>query len=561
MVFPHIMVPYNIDLDLSDVKLNGAKDVVDSFDSQPNPDSPLRIVYLQALKFVLPSVIFNGISNFNFNKLFNEEILGERSIETLSNELKANPYFGKVIRIVFAVIFGIYQVINLSISIFLPNLETRNKSQAAFKKPEHPIKLIDWHPNRSLLAIVPSKPMSDDFGRPFTNFIILYDLTTNQYLKNIFYSSEIGLINSISWQPNGGYTLAANGELGACLFKFVPTLNKLASSGNNNMSSLTNCWVENIYKSEGPNSVKNNDSKTTAFSSDGNLLILGYNYSQLGTNNSFMVVDPSTNEKTIVKRAGISFNVFASNLLVGVVCGKFSNDRQFLVTSHSQNNELRLWSTETWNCKVFGFLPGVVTNFCWFPKNNSCFFLVEGCRDILVLVINTSESGFDATISLVCSFESHIAPTISRTDGNINELYSDPKFGENEIRVGGPISKMAIDPNGNRLVIAFDPNSDSNCDTSILAVYKIQKEFLFKAGGDINANQSVLVPLGYIRGPGWPSTGHTGNINTQTAGKNSNVKLGQPIPTHILFSPRFEYGSLLLIAWSSGKVSFIPMIY
>ncbi|OMJ25963.1 hypothetical protein AYI69_g4118 [Smittium culicis] len=413
--------------------------------------------------------------------------------------------------------------------------------------------------------------MKNSLGKPVTNFIILYDLTTNQYIKNIFYSSEIGLINSISWKPNDGYTLAANGDFGACLFKFVPNLTTQSKLGNNSMSTLTTCWIEKIYSSDnrGPKAPKNNDSKSLAFSQDGNLLILGYNYSQRGNNNSFMVVDPATNEKSLIKRAAINLNIFSKSSLVGISSCKFSNDGLFLVTSHTQNNELRLWSTENWNCKVFGFLPGLVTNFCWFPNCNACFFLVEGCRDILVLVVEKTATSFDASISIVCSFESHITPMLHSSSYNENDTqYLNDDSRNEEIRVGGPISKMAFDPSGNRLVIAFEPDCDSSCDSSILAVYKVQQEFLFKAGGDLNANQSVLVPLGYIRGPGWPTesfgyrpSNQNNRNNRNSDSLNNKVKLGQPTPTHLLFAPRFENGSLLVVAWSSGKISFIPMIY
>ncbi|KAJ2103777.1 hypothetical protein GGI16_002898, partial [Coemansia sp. S142-1] len=119
---------------------------------------------------------------------------------------------------------------------------------------------------------------------------------------------------------------------------------------------------------------------------------------------------------------------------------------------------------------------------------------------------------------------------------------------------------LALDPKGQRLVVSFDDDSASaSADISLLAVYLVNTDALFRAG----ASSGALMPLGYVRGPGWGKQ-HKQDTDLalqESSTRKKRVRLGLPIPSWFGFAPNFEPGALLSVAWANGKVSFVPMLF
>ncbi|KAJ2892558.1 hypothetical protein IWW38_003173 [Coemansia aciculifera] len=147
---------------------------------------------------------------------------------------------------------------------------------------------------------------------------------------------------------------------------------------------------------------------------------------------------------------------------------------------------------------------------------------------------------------MVSAFETHESPS------------GDASGGSEHIRVGGAIKSLALDPKGQRLVVGFDDDSSSCADISLLAVYVVNTDALFRAGGSANS----LIPLGYIRGPAWGSQQRKQEIDRPLPeSKKKRVRMGLPTPSWFAFAPNFEPGALLAVAWANGKLSFVPMLF
>ncbi|PVU90772.1 hypothetical protein BB561_004724 [Smittium simulii] len=564
VVFPHLKIPSDIKVDLTEHQVERGIHSQDKAQTgriagnSPtlNKNSNTMGEESDTLVFAAIQCIIEFLFPINFLKTVDLEAIMRDSQVTKQfvdfyTGLSTNSTMGKIV--VFLVHF-IKLIENIIVFTIFGALGPRNGSggDSIDKRSNREttnskaIKFVAWHPNRSLLALVPSCDASDNNGNvKLGEFIMLYDFTTNSFIENIFYNADIGEIKGICWKPNGGYTLVVNGELGACLFRFVADSNQHQSS-NNNMSSLKVCWIENLYLNE--NNKRNQDG-AVATNSSGSLVVLGHNCDNV---NSFIVVDTDTQQKTVIKRGNFVFglnSIFGagSRSSYGIGEFSFSPNGQYLITSHYGTNEMRLWTTTDWSSQVFDSFPGLPGCFNWLPNNKGCFFNVKGDSNILTLLINQhGKSGaalsVAAQIAKVGTFNTHMTPTI--------EPEKD-MFGQTEqIRVGGPIAQMVLDPSGHRLAISFDREQDMTSDTSLIAVYNVNYNAMLTAGGSQDSGpSSILIPSGYIRGPNWGST------------TKESVKLQLPSPENLLFVPNYTMGSLLLVTWANGTIGFYQMNY
>jgi aladin len=120
------------------------------------------------------------------------------------------------------------------------------------------------------------------------------------------------------------------------------------------------------------------------------------------------------------------------------------------------------------------------------------------------------------------------------------------------IRVGGIIRNIALDPNGERLVVSFEPPPSTRSPTAgastvgseLIAVFMVRLSNWL--GG-----QRPLLANGFIRGP--PAA----NYRPDTALQITR----HPHAVSISFAPHFDRGSLLAIAWDHGKITFVPFFY
>ncbi|KAJ1769011.1 hypothetical protein IW140_005406 [Coemansia sp. RSA 1813] len=445
-------------------------------------------------------------------------------------------------------------------------VEEANKEKEMLAKTEGPVACVAWHPHRSLVAI----------AHRATDTIFLYDLTTNSWCPNVLQNIYMQGITSMVWQPNCGYTLAVGSTAGVCLWNIMPSATgsssnipaavdgqKAPSLGTGQMSAWMTLLsfpslIANGIPAQLPLDKKvvlrrsSASVSSLAFSPSGQWLVSGHQ-----THGHLTFWDVALGTATPLKRSGSSSR--AATLRVGI-----SPNGRYLVSAHA-NGQLRLWETESWTSRVWSDLQGNITQFAWAPDSRSLFFAVAKSSDIYALALYKAASSIDAEVSVVTSFEAHATAVLNGGDG------------AERIRVGGAIKSLAIDPSGQRLVVGFDDDSASS-DISLLAVYLVNTDALFRAGGD----SSALMPLGYVRGPDWgeqqqqkqqgtgsdgssrPSSGrssvHGLNTNSSKPPKK-RVRLGPPIPSWFGFAPNFTHGALLNVAWANGKISFVPMFF
>ncbi|KAJ2844621.1 hypothetical protein GGI22_006817, partial [Coemansia erecta] len=430
-----------------------------------------------------------------------------------------------------------------------------------------PITCVAWHPHRSLVAI----------AHRATDTIFLYDLTTNAWCPNVLQNIYMQGITAMVWQPNCGYTLAVGCTAGVCLWNIIPSAasgsSSSSSSSSNNIPAAVDgpkapslgigqlsAWMtllsfppltangipaqlpldKKVAFRRSPASVS-----SLAFSPSGQWLVAGHQ-----AHGHLAVWDVALGTATPLKRSGSSSRAATRKV-------EISPNGRYLVSAHA-NGQLRLWETESWTSRVWSDLQGNITQFAWAPDSRSLFFAVARRSEIYALALYKAPPSIDAEISIVTSFAAH-ATAVSSGGGDAER-----------IRVGGAIKSLAIDPSGQRLVVGFDDDSASS-DISLLAVYLVNTNALFRAGGDASA----LMPLGYIRGPDWGERQQkqqdSGGASSSSSARGSDprnpkppkkrVRLGPPIPSWFGFAPNFTHGALLTVAWANGKISFVPMLF
>ncbi|KAJ2022864.1 hypothetical protein IWW57_004355 [Coemansia sp. S610] len=412
---------------------------------------------------------------------------------------------------------------------------------------EGPITCIAWHPHRSLVAI----------AHRATDAVFLYDLAHDTWCSNVLQNAYMQGITSLAWQPNCGYTLAVGCTAGVCLWSMLPGSHSQQPADSQQVPSLGaaqfSAWMTLMSfpllgsSHKYPASLSHSDKSTLhrsdasvsalAFSSSGQWLVTGHQ-----THGHLTVWDVALGSATPIRRSGNSSR--SATLHVGI-----SPNGRYVVSTHA-SGQLRLWETENWTSRVWSDLRVNASQIVWSPDSRSLFFAVAGSADIFALALYRPPPSLEAEIALVTSFEPHdTAPS----DGGSNST--------ERIRVGAAIKSLALDPKGQRLVVSFEDDSASAmADISLLAVYLVSAEALFRAG----ASSSALMPLGYIRGPGWGEqlrVDTTDSALPESSTKKKRARLGLPIPSWLGFAPNFESGALLSVAWANGKVSFVPMLF
>ncbi|KAJ2113161.1 hypothetical protein GGH17_006394, partial [Coemansia sp. RSA 788] len=334
---------------------------------------------------------------------------------------------------------------------------------------------VAWHPHRSLLAI----------SHRATDCVFVYDLVNDTWCSNVLQNAYMQGITSMAWQPNCGYTLAVGCTTGVCLWNIVPAASsdsadvlKAPGLGGGQISA----WMSLLsfpelsgtckYPSQLPTSDKVSFHRSASsvsalsFSNSGQWLVAGHQ-----THGHLTVWDVALGTATPLKRSGSTSR--SATLQVGMS----PNDR-YLISTHA-NGQLRLWETENWTSRVWSDFNANVTRFTWSPDSRSVYFAVADSADIYALALYKAPSSLDAQVTHVTTFTAHAAAVSEDADSE-------------RVRVGGSIKYLALDPRGQRLVVSFDDDSTSG-DISLLAVYLVNNDALFRAGGD----SSALMPLGY----------------------------------------------------------------
>ncbi|KAJ2247238.1 hypothetical protein GGI13_005128 [Coemansia sp. RSA 455] len=425
-------------------------------------------------------------------------------------------------------------------------VEEAEVHRSMLTKTEGPISCIAWHPHRSLVAI----------AHRASDTVFLYDLAHDSWCSNVLQNAYMQGITSLAWQPNCGYSLAVGCTAGVCLWNMLPAPHSQQPADSLEAPGLGtaqfSAWMTlmsfpPLDKSyEYPSRLPQDDRlaihrsassvSALAFSPSGQWLVTGHQ-----THGHLTVWDVALGSATPIRRSGNSSG--SATLQV-----EFSPSGCYVVSTHA-NGHLRLWETKGWTSRVWSELCVNVSQFAWAPDSRSLFFAVAGSADIYALALYKPSPSLEAEIIMVTSFEAHATASSDDSDDDAER-----------IRVGGAIKSLALDPKGQRLVVSFDDDSASaSADISLLAVYLVNTDALFRAG----ASSGALMPLGYVRGPGWGKQ-HKQDTDLalqESSTRKKRVRLGLPIPSWFGFAPNFEPGALLSVAWANGKVSFVPMLF
>ncbi|KAJ1729471.1 hypothetical protein LPJ72_004959 [Coemansia sp. Benny D160-2] len=559
IAFPHIMIPETLQLRGAATKTTATTTAADTdtdTDAVENGTVSTKPILRTNAEVgsVLETVFSHALWLWNAKQHTAELV---QTMQTRTLRLAESWLPSPVAAVVFGDVAGTLAAANAE----RLQAEEANEEKAMLAKTEGPIACVAWHPHRSLVAI----------AHRATDTVFLYDLASNTWCPNVLQNVYMQSITSMAWQPNCGYTLAVGCTAGVCLWSIMPPASSssrsaAAADGQKKAPSMGggqfSAWMTLLsYPKLAANGVPaqlpldkkvafrrtSSSVSSLAFSPSGQWLVTGHQ-----SHGHLTVWDVALGTATPLRRSGSSSR--AATLRVGI-----SPDGRHLVSVHA-NGHLRLWETETWGSRLWSDMQGIVTQFAWAPDSRSLFFAVARSPDIYALALHSAPpSAIDAEISIVTSFEPHATAVSSGTD--------DDAAGAERIRVGGAIKSLALDPTGQRLVVGFDDDSASS-DISLLAVYLVNSDALFRAGGD----SSALMPLGYIRGPDWgeqqrdQNKQSSGNGGGGTIPKNAKlakkrVRLGPPIPSWFGFAPNFAHGALLTVAWANGKISFVPMLF
>ncbi|KAJ2498115.1 hypothetical protein GGH96_004596 [Coemansia sp. RSA 1972] len=409
-------------------------------------------------------------------------------------------------------------------------------------KTDGPISCVAWHPHRSLLAV----------AHRATDCVFLYDFSSGTWCANVLQNAYMQGITSMAWQPNCGYALAVGSTAGVCLWTIVPgsdpagvslqTTGPGCDSGDvlkaPGLGGQISAWMTLLsfpelsgapHPSQLPTAGKAPLRRSAcsvsalSFGSSGQWLVAGHQ-----THGHLTVWDVALGSATPLRRSGSTRR--SATLQVGV-----SPDGRCLISTHA-DGQLRLWETEHWTSRVWSDF--LVTRFTWSPDSRSAYFATADSADIYALALHKAPPSLDAQVTRVTTFEAHGA---AASEG-----------GSERVRVGGSIKHLALDPRGQRLAVSFD-DSSAGGDISLLAVYLVNSDALFRAG-----DSSALMPLGYVRGPNWGRQHQDVALEPK---HKRRVRVGTPTPSWFGFAPNFGPGALLTVVWANGKISLLPLLY
>jgi len=196
----------------------------------------------------------------------------------------------------------------------------------------------------------------------------------------------------------------------------------------------------------------------------------------------------------------------------------WSPDGRYVCTVPQDADAVRVWETRRWRMTRCAETTAGVTSVCWHRDSRHILFSVKG----------------DATVYVLRMTPPELANAVESPYAGLESVLLEPYFvaefdaacadSSGHARVGGVVRSMALDPNGERLVVAFE-------DSVLLAV------FIVRLGAWVGERQPLL-PSGFLRGP---------------------VPGARPTAVH--FARQFDRGSLLSICWANGKVTFVPFYY
>ncbi|XP_065053268.1 aladin-like [Rhopilema esculentum] len=235
-----------------------------------------------------------------------------------------------------------------------------------------------------------------------------------------------------------------------------------------------------------------------SWSGDGHLLASGS-----CADSSVIIWDMFTQRSAALRRYGPG---------TGFICWSPLQDCLFASTL---KDLFRIWDVNNWTCERWSNLNGRCRVACWSPCERYLLFSVENESSLYYLYFQKQQgaTGFVSTSSSVAVKCLDFSACTWETDTG-------------DVSIGGTLQSMAWDPTGSRLAIVFKDKQNVNGTQTHIGLFRTALEPVFE-----------ILPCGFV-------TGHPSET-----------------PLAISFLPNFNKGALLLVCWSSGMVSQIPLLF
>ncbi|KAI1309730.1 hypothetical protein EDD11_003982 [Mortierella claussenii] len=225
-------------------------------------------------------------------------------------------------------------------------------------------------------------------------------------------------------------------------------------------------------------------------------------------------------------------------------CGKY------LLVAYS-SEVARIYETATWEYVEMKDLKGAIQSACWTPDGYNLIYSLQG--DDLLRAIHFERRAGDLTwiplnyvkMSLRHS-DIELYKSGVRNDDNdgghlgMREHFRKKLGGRSleELTEFGAIEELALDPNGERLIVRFEK-------IDLLGVV------IVRPTGTMLSDLDIFMPTGFIEGLGW-SGQETDDGETSKR---------EPYALTMAFTRHFHGGSMLSVAWESGRINFMPFYY
>ncbi|KAG0051402.1 hypothetical protein BGZ83_003788 [Gryganskiella cystojenkinii] len=244
-----------------------------------------------------------------------------------------------------------------------------------------------------------------------------------------------------------------------------------------------------------------------------------------------------------------------------VCCLRWSPNGEYLLVGY-RSGEARVYETSTWEYVNLTDLKGILKTACWTPNSHNLIYTLEG--DDLIRALHFERRNGDLTWMPLNFIKLSIQPrdieafkrTLLDESEDIEERRRTLKrFGGRSVREledFGPVEELSLDQNGERLVVRFR-------NTDLLGVV------LVRPTGKMVRNLDIFIHMGFIQGPGWngkETVAPLGDDDEDEEEEEEDDTTGrEPKATTMAFTSQYKGGSMLSIAWESGRINFVPFYY
>jgi WD40 repeat protein len=207
-----------------------------------------------------------------------------------------------------------------------------------------------------------------------------------------------------------------------------------------------------------------------------------------------------------------------------VCCMRWSPSGEYLLVAH-QSEVVRIYTVATWDYIQIKDLKGAIQSACWTPDSHNILYALQG--DDLIRAIHLEKRG--GQLNWIPF--NHARLSLEYTDVSAKQDKESAlldRFGGrslSEMSEFGPIEELALDPNGERLIVRFR-------DTDLLGVV------LVRPTGAMVRDLDIFLLTGFIQGPGW--NGDEDEEDEESRGR-------EPKASAMSFTNHYRGGSLLTV--------------